>query len=708
MISLKKLILENFMNVSSATFDFDSKIIIISGKSGAGKSAVIDALALCLSSKKRSSLFSEYVRQGCSHAKVQLDCVINDEPVHFNLQINLIRGTPFQMELTYKGKTYKNTEASEVLKSFDIEYYADIIFSMQSDDFKDITQLSPTQRANYLQRLLNFDFAIEKEKLKKEIDNFTLQLSNINNSINVSNQLKLREEAEKEDAIEIKISELEIESHREKIERDQALITQFQKEQVQINDLNREFNKNSEELNELTKEQNRLENEMSTLVSLSTELQNGDKEIENLESEINNLKKKLKAIVVSIDEEHERLVDLTIKMTTNNEQKKRDSDVKDKLITIKQLYDSKKCPHCGQPTVEFTKIEFDQILEDSSYPKKSQKIDSIENVIMYFEKEVLSASYEISQQNKLKLEIERKTQELNTSKALNESQTAALKTKIITTQKRLDEIEYDPLQLMSVKEELSKVLEKIVKLNLNQEKIKYDLLKFDSYDIQLISEEIVKLTNIINEYESTIKKNDEIKKRNLKRENAISELNKKIEASQKEIGLVTSQLNVYNEAYNILDKTLPNYMVVNTCGKLQEEMNNFIQSVFPNYEVRLSNSKKGCEFFYTKDRTVLENDKRKNNAWINSKMSSGFEKAALTLSFKISLAQLYGLNLLFLDEVEGSADDESAEKLFLYLLSLNFDQFFIISHKNNLKEFLAENFENLKIYVADSGIFELF
>jgi DNA repair exonuclease SbcCD ATPase subunit len=146
-------------------------------------------------------------------------------------------------------------------------------------------------------------------------------------------------------------------------------------------------------------------------------------------------------------------------------------------------------------------------------------------------------------------------------------------------------------------------------------------------------------------------------------------------------------------------------MVVNTCGKLQEEMNNFIQNIFPNYEVRLSNSKKGCEFFYTKDRSILELEKKKNNAWINSKMSSGMEKAALTLSFKISLAQLYGLNILIGDEIDQNADNESSEKLFESLTNLPFDQLFLITHKNEIKDFITDNFSDTKTYEVKDGTF---
>jgi chromosome segregation ATPase len=164
---------------------------------------------------------------------------------------------------------------------------------------------------------------------------------------------------------------------------------------------------------------------------------------------------------------------------------------------------------------------------------------------------------------------------------------------------------------------------------------------------------------------------------------------------------------IYEEVLNILDKTLPNYMVVKTCASLQNEMNNFIQSIFPTYEVQLQNSKKGCEFFYTKDNTIMEQPKKRNNAWLNSKMSSGFEKALLTIAFKVSLAQLYGINVLILDEPDGAADKDNSLLFFENLLNASFDQIFLVSHKSDIREMILNNISNSICYVAEKGNFTI-
>jgi DNA repair exonuclease SbcCD ATPase subunit len=693
------------MNISSADLDLDGKIIIISGKSGQGKSAVIDALALCLSSKKRSALYSEYVKQGCTHSKVILDCIINNEPVNFNLQINLVRGTPFQMNLTYKGKVYKNTEATEILQSFDIEYYADIIFSMQSDDFKDITQLSPTQRANYLQRLLNFDFLEEKEALKKNIDDFTAKLLKISNDLSLFTQLKEKEELEKENLITIKTDITEIEKYKKNIEENQKLIAKAQEDQIKINELNKLFNENAEKLNNLFEEETELKSQFNTLHNHSIDIKKYEDEIENLEENRIVLRKELRKLDMDKNAEDTRITALNKQIKETNEERKKDSEISKKLIHIQTLYKDKKCPHCGQDTTTHALLELTSLLATTSY-KSNSKVPSIEHAISYFEKKIIEYDADLFSFEHMKSTINEEIIKVISEISIKQSNLSTYEKTIASTQTKIDNSNYDPLELVRLQSELTKLAENRTNLILDQDQIKYDLSKFSVYNISDISDKIVKLTNIINEYEASIQKNNEIKERNKKREESIKNYQIKIDEQSKESGDITSQLNIHNEAYNILDKTLPNYMVINTCSKLQEEMNNFIQSIFPTYEVRLSNSKKGCEFFYTKDRTIIEQDKKKNNAWINSKMSSGFEKAALTLSFKVSLAQLYSLNIIIGDEIDQNADNESSEKLFENLITLPFDQLFLITHKNEIKEFINENLSDVKNYEVKAGVFE--
>jgi DNA repair exonuclease SbcCD ATPase subunit len=84
-------------------------------------------------------------------------------------------------------------------------------------------------------------------------------------------------------------------------------------------------------------------------------------------------------------------------------------------------------------------------------------------------------------------------------------------------------------------------------------------------------------------------------------------------------------------------------------------------------------------------------------------MSSGFEKALLSLAFKISLARMYSCNCLFLDEADGAADEENTQVLYESIIDSGyFDQLFLITHKNNIKEFVVNNYQ-AQIFEVEKG-----
>jgi DNA repair protein RecN (Recombination protein N) len=64
---IKKLFLKNFVLVQSAEIAFNPHFNVITGETGAGKTAIIEAISLCLGSRADTSL----IRQGCERALVE-------------------------------------------------------------------------------------------------------------------------------------------------------------------------------------------------------------------------------------------------------------------------------------------------------------------------------------------------------------------------------------------------------------------------------------------------------------------------------------------------------------------------------------------------------------------------------------------------------------------------------------------------------------
>ena len=137
---------------------------------------------------------------------------------------------------------------------------------------------------------------------------------------------------------------------------------------------------------------------------------------------------------------------------------------------------------------------------------------------------------------------------------------------------------------------------------------------------------------------------------------------------------------IVSEAKKVLDKDFPQYLIVKTCDKLEKRINRFIKSVFGSMTIKMYQDKKGVDFFYVPEE--YKTDPEDKDSWINISMSSGCEKSALSVGWRVALAESYGLDILMLDECDAAATDDSSEKLLGAVLdSSKFSQVFIITHK---------------------------
>ena len=148
---------------------------------------------------------------------------------------------------------------------------------------------------------------------------------------------------------------------------------------------------------------------------------------------------------------------------------------------------------------------------------------------------------------------------------------------------------------------------------------------------------------------------------------------------------------------------MPNFLIVKTCSKLETEMNTFVQEVFPEFRIRLLQSKRGVEFFYTTD---PNNDMEDVKSLINSKMASGYERSVLGIAFKVALCRAYGLTFAALDEIDAAASDDNSMKTFSSLINSNvFDQMIFITHKEPTKEMIRSLADDVTCYHVDGGVF---
>jgi len=634
---------------------------------------------------KKSDSYSHYIKQGESKATIQLDITLNNEPVHFDVEIK-DKGTIFNYTIDYKGKQYKNTEATELLKSFDLEYYADMIFSMQADH--DVTELTPTERSAYLQRLLNFDFTEEKETINTEIDEINTALTTLTNAINTA---KVRiEECNKN----IKTIPTLTITKKEKDQFQTELTSLNEKLQSSIESQNLK-SKDQTELQKKYGMKSSLEKELSSLVSSREQQTVKETEITHIKDRISELLKnddKLqenkRAHKDSIEELKNKIHSIETETTklqgTVDELKKRYA-LTEKSV---KLYRLGKCPECGQDVKEHLDKEAQQ-----------HNAKNIEALLKEIDDELAEETAHLQSASTL-LDKEKKRFADRTAELYYIDQ------QIMTEQneeskltKRLKEIEdiewtdYDSL-IVQAKTNISAIEADI---RLLSQRISAYLIG----DIAGINNSIKKCNDGIREYTSQLEKIKTITEENAKLEEQKIVHQQTITEKTEKTVVENKKLEVRKEALKLLTKDLPNYMIIKTCASLQEEMNIFIHNLTPDYSVKLVLDKKGTNFYYTKG-TFNE---KQTNAWLNSKMSSGFEKQLLTIAFKVALCKAYGLDLLILDEIDAASDPENAEILYSAILNGNF-QSFVISHKPTLVQYIMDNYQNWKLYSVKNGVFK--
>ena len=162
MLKLNKLVLNNFMCVEHAELYFNDGVNLIVGNNGQGKSTILQAVALCLLEDKRSDRYQEFIMLGKDTCQVELDADVKGSPISIKISLST-KTTTLARTASYNGKVYTNSEVTDLLDSFDLGYYADIIMSMQNEG--DITKLKPSEREAYLQKLFQFDFTIHLQAL---------------------------------------------------------------------------------------------------------------------------------------------------------------------------------------------------------------------------------------------------------------------------------------------------------------------------------------------------------------------------------------------------------------------------------------------------------------------------------------------------------------------------------------------------------------
>ncbi len=691
MIELDNLHLEHFMKITEADLDLSSAITILEGDNGQGKSAVMEAIAVCLAERKRADSVKEFVQKGFEHAKIVLEMKYNSVPIIFNVVLNVRGGTPLERDVEYEGKHYINSEVTDLIKELDFTFYSDIILSMQGQD--DIATMTPVQRANLLQRLFQFDFAEKVKGINDKIDEANEAIKLDNSKIDYLNKELVAKKARR-DSVVLKEPPFDSSTYYAKQAEQDMLFEELsntKKIMGEVNELHDKRNDIVEKSNNLGYKIQDLKQKKETAKAAKTELETFDfdgkssiltSEIENLRKEIDSQNVSLQMFDESIKANQTKQTEVLQNIATC---KYKDTEFAKKLALIEKGV----CPECGQSTcnMDHSVIEYDK--------------DTNSNQIIDLEAEEGNIGFAIADDKRKKEEVRQKISSLISKKATSEANLTSLRSTYNVLKAKVMPLEiYEQLESDLIVAEADQValqdaynnvmneLEKRKDAWIKQDEIerKYEAIKADikMFDNAMVFNNAAQKQ--IEQYDEDIKN---------------SELN--IEEIKNNAASLAKDIDCYNEVKKVLDKELPNFLIVKTCSKLETEMNTFVQEVFPEFRIRLLQSKRGVEFFYTTD---PNNDMEDVKSLINSKMASGYERSVLGIAFKVALCRAYGLTFAALDEIDAAASDDNSMKTFSSLINSNvFDQMIFITHKEPTKEMIRSLADDVTCYHVESGEF---
>lgn len=659
MIELSNIYLKNWMSIEELSLTFEkNSIVAITGENGAGKSALLYAIAFTLTGFRKGESYKDYIRVGEEKAEIFLEGYLKGNIIKYEIEIiSNKKVTNTKRKVTYKNEVYLNSDYNQFVKEHDLNLLENIMFLFQGNT--EIVNSKPAERAHLLKKMFPTDFSSIIDNFKEKLETLntkSIELNAILNDLSNKSFEKLPlQRTLTPSAIEIKKKKLQtLEEEISSIKNVDA--KNFTKYENWLNDIDKN----------ISKENTRIESSKKQI----DKLQNSLIEIEEPNVENPNIIKE------SLEEQNLILKEITKKLNNSNEEVKLQNHVCTELKNQLAICRTGVCHACGHDiSPEHTenlerKLKENETLLDNLLTEN----EAIKEEKKKQQKEVSSLEKTLESIKDILDRYER-----NKNKNINTLQSIAFYEKDIETSKSTLN------RLLEDREHVLIEKETVDKLKPIYEK-KQDLLKAQ----QTLKNEIsIAEKNIIINMERT-QHNENIVREKEERDLRVKTLSEEYNNTLLSISNVKQCINVF-------DVSFPNYIIIRACEKLEGFINGIIYKVFPNMRVSLELSRSGVTFMYT-----LEGDEP-----IPVSMASGAQKTILALAYQIALAKMYGLSCIFLDEADAAMSDDNAKQVYEFILSLeDFTQIFFISHRKESLEVIDNTVrDNVINYYVKEGLY---
>ena len=684
MIKPKYIHIQNFNNITDAELDLSSAVSLFVGDNGSGKTSVVDAIGLCLFEYKRSDTYADYIKSGKDNACIYFECEISNEPITFNITINKTGSTALEREVNFQGKVYHNSEVSTLLESLNLKYFSDIFCSMQNG--KDITRLSPTERVAYIQKLLAFSFGPQikttddtikqltetitelsatNAALSQTIQNLEKQVKPLNNLDNLYSNI---------DEIKAKASQLQsyIVSKTAALRSNAAVAIVKDKINAEIVALTNELtskNTKAAEIKLANESRTKTVNKISEVKAIISEY---EVKINNIETKLNSLDTQYAAQETTVQNKSAEYyaAEAQLNVCKNNFDK----------------VNHDKCPYCGQDISADNKAHY------------KQELDNAEETTLKLQKDLSIEKDKLNTLSNEKTGLLREKMSLAALLDAQNNQLRSYETELVCIDNELTQLK--PL-LENINSIGQLIKEKQDLLKLENEK----LLEIDNEEWNNSQKQLSEYNQIITNYQRIVDENTHIQAANEALQKNIDLQRKTLDENIEKYTLLSDDLAVYKEAKQIFEKKLPQFIIIKTCKKIQNKLNELVQTIFPNLYIRLFYSKKGIEFFYSTSGVIDEEADK--DSMLPIKQASGFEKAILSICFKSVLCEAYDIPFVILDEVDAAASEENSRRFFDIVINGGlFQQSIIISHKIDIQDTIKGMSDSISSYMVAEGNFE--
>jgi len=632
---INNLKIKNFKTIKDLDLNF-KKINLISGENGEGKSSLLESIVFLLSNHLEGRI-KDYVNWDAK----EFEILTNFNYINKNFNYSIKAGKTTSRKLIINNdelNPFLNSDATEELaKVIDpkIILYSNISLQGKS------TQLlfeDPTARLEKLKFIFGMDKINEAvEKMKNDISENKEKIKIIEAELQIlkAKKFEIQDEFEIEDYsnLESEIEKLE--------EKKNEILIEIERCNDIFNNLTKQKHNFEIEKNEKEKEKIKVENNIENYKSISGK-------ITLLNSKINEYEKKLEDYVIKrikpcdyTESEIKEHNDCYIEIS-------RDIKIlEDKL----KLTKNGKCPTCGQDY-------------------KISSVEELENNIKEKNKELIYINESLQT-------IKNSIEEYKTKNNENEK----IKIQRNNLQSLIDDKKKEIKELQNIKKpDESKINELVMFLNGVETKISNIETEIKSlvkpeYDDTLLNKK--KELLLINRQKE--KELERIKEFNLKVKKEEKENNKIIIDKETELNTIRNNNIILESSRKKLGKDFSSYLIERRTDFIKSKMNSIFSRSYGRYNVTLERDNKGVDFLYS-------SPGKKVTPVV---LASGYEKQALSISFRFALSYLQNLGLFLFDEIDSDSSEENSLRLFKVILNEpSIEQMFIITHKENTKEYL--------------------